>query len=264
MNKVTVVSNLNVLGVSLNALGGAEYVQIGCSSGVCCPFDTLPIEYVRFAREDMRLADKRGVLNAFHNAKRAIDCQMDRIFWNLGVARARLSMPRKFELLRDLGAAAPNLLGQLIKQRNLLEHAYKTATPSETEDAVDLAEMFVRATDSIARHRLHDALVVLNGNLTFFALEQATLTDECGEWQRRPSRDVEERPNAIAVRAYTSLAGPVSVESFERWYGSCIQPGGGPPTEFAESECVFVTMASWELYMCLVRLVVKALKDEDR
>src|SRR5947209_8565996 len=42
-------------------------------------FDIRPNDFLRFAKQDFETTDTRGIVNALTNAKRAIDCQTDKI-----------------------------------------------------------------------------------------------------------------------------------------------------------------------------------------
>jgi hypothetical protein len=56
-----------------------------------------------------------------------------------------MSVKDKWNLLRDIGFAAPRILKRVNDSRNLLEHEYAIPPESEVEDALDLATLFIEA-----------------------------------------------------------------------------------------------------------------------
>ena len=48
-----------------------------------CDFNISPDEFINYAKKDIVLADKHGLVNAMSNAKRAIECQADTVLDSL-------------------------------------------------------------------------------------------------------------------------------------------------------------------------------------
>jgi hypothetical protein len=127
-------------------------------------FGIAPEEFITFAKADFFKADKRGLVNALSNAKRAIDCQVDSFLLSLGLRPENLDKqlgakgvsslsfgiqanggPLKFRFLQALGIATPGIVSRMRRLRNLLEHEYKTPRKRDVGDAIDVAELFVQA-----------------------------------------------------------------------------------------------------------------------
>jgi hypothetical protein len=129
-----------------------------------CPFQITPTELIDFAKSDFYKADRKGLINALSNAKRAIDCQTDGFLVAIGLDPEDLkkqlgdhgiqflspgipdrSVPLKFRLLQSLDFAAPSIVSKMRRLRNLLEHEYRMPRRKEVGDAIDVAELFVKA-----------------------------------------------------------------------------------------------------------------------
>ena len=116
------------------------------------PYEIDAREFLSFAKEDLEDDSARGRINALSNAKRAIECRIDEILtlFNLKpfTSRQRLNLPLKIQFLQTLSIPAPNILRRLtVKKRNSLEHDYIMPDREETQDAVEVAELFLKATD---------------------------------------------------------------------------------------------------------------------
>ena len=131
-----------------------------------CDFNISPDEFINYAKKDIVLADKHGLVNAMSNAKRAIECQTDTVLDSLtGVELKRRNaldtlprfdvrrgnLPHKLKLLREMGVAAPIIVEKVNRQRNLLEHEYELSERSKVEEAIDIAELFVAACSKSLR-----------------------------------------------------------------------------------------------------------------
>jgi hypothetical protein len=120
-----------------------------CSSGTFLyhDFDVNPEDFLDQAEEDYEHGGNAALLNAITNAKRAIRSQIDRVVYCLGFDAKSIKIVRKMELLRELGIVAPRILRKVDDARNLLEHEYKSPSIQDVEDALDLAALFVEATN---------------------------------------------------------------------------------------------------------------------
>ncbi len=129
-----------------------------------CPFQMEPEDFITFAKADFFNADRKGLVNALSNAKRAVDCQVDSFLVAIGLNPERLDKqlgkdgirflssghsptdgPLKFRLLQALGFATPSIVARMRRLRNLLEHEYKRPRKKDVSDAIDVAELFVQA-----------------------------------------------------------------------------------------------------------------------
>lgn len=116
------------------------------SLGIITP--VRPKEYLDFADKDLLLENVHGYVNALSNAKRAIDCQITNILATLGFSKLG-NIHKKIERIETVGILAPRILKKLNKIRNLLEHEFQKPTKDEAEDAVDIATLFLGATEKI-------------------------------------------------------------------------------------------------------------------
>ncbi len=150
-----------------------------------CEFDISPEEFICFAKTDIVQGDKRGLVDAMSNAKRAIECQTDTTLDSLaGVELKRRNLPHKLQLLKEMGVVAPGILTRVNSLRNLLEHEYKLPERAEVEEAVDIAELFVAACSKALRAFPEEMYIAtpeeylkggdypLNGLCIYFALGQ--------------------------------------------------------------------------------------------
>ena len=132
---------------------GAE-VSGEARNTVKLPWDIRPSEYVHFTQKDAEGSDKRSIVNALSNAKRALECQIDSLMLALGLESIakKLNVPKKLQLLNDLRVIAPRVLGKINKHRNEMEHAYTRPEHEVVMDFVDVVSLFVEAT----KHHIQD------------------------------------------------------------------------------------------------------------
>lgn len=118
-------------------------------------FEIEPIEFLEFAKEDIKNEDKKSLINSLSNSKRAIDCQVDKILKFLGINAKKMNLrnfPSKLEFLQCLGVFAPQIIGKVIKTRNYLEHEYKCPTVEQVEDSIDIATLFIELSRAKLNH----------------------------------------------------------------------------------------------------------------
>jgi len=123
-------------------------------------FKITPQEFLYFAREDFSQNSKRSLVNGLSNAKRAIDCQLDSILYVIGYyeksKKEQWHFPQKIQFLRDFGIVSPNILKRVNRTRNLLEHEYICPSKSSVENAIDVAELFLIATEKMTDRKVYD------------------------------------------------------------------------------------------------------------
>ena len=117
----------------------------------CYPWPTTPLEYVRFAEQDIADGGRRGLVNAISNAKRAIHAHVDFLLHNCGRCLKRSNFPEKLSLLNRLGIIAPSLLEKYNQLRNVIEHEYAQPSREEAQEVIDIACLFLEATRSYTR-----------------------------------------------------------------------------------------------------------------
>lgn len=120
-----------------------------CSGGrtLSHDFDVNPEDFLERAEEDYELGGSASLLNAITNAKRAIHCQIDQVLISLGFRSKRWNLPQKIEMLNKLGFIAPRILKRVTDARNVLEHEYNAPTIEQVEESLDLASLFIGATN---------------------------------------------------------------------------------------------------------------------
>lgn len=120
-----------------------------CSGGIILnhDFDVSPEQFLEQAEDDYESGGSPALLNSITNARRAIRCQLDKVIHCVGLASQKTTFRDKFLLLKDIGFVAPRILRKVSDNRNLLEHEYKNPSLKDVEEALDLAALFVEATN---------------------------------------------------------------------------------------------------------------------
>ena len=133
-------------------------------------FQITPRDFLMFSKEDFRSDSVRGLVSALTNAKRAIDCQTDAVLKSFGydptkpfnkivsnyikqyqVKFGKLDTTLKLKLLQSLDVAPSVLVSKIRNLRNLLEHQYLLPKENEVREAVELANLFIGATENALR-----------------------------------------------------------------------------------------------------------------
>jgi hypothetical protein len=140
-------SELKLLVAELRIEKDLAIALYGAGTFLYHDFDVNPEDFVEQAEEDYEHGGNAALLNAITNAKRAIRSQVDRVIYCLGYEAKSMRIVRKMELLRELEIVAPRILRKVDDARNLLEHEYKSPSIQDVEDAIDLAALFVEATN---------------------------------------------------------------------------------------------------------------------
>jgi len=112
------------------------------------PFEQTGDDYLKSAERDLQHEDNSGNINALTNAKRAIDCQLEALISKFGLPKKK-TFPERTTQLQRIGLVAPRILQKVNKTRNFLEHEFMVPERSAAEDAVDIATLFVKVTNSI-------------------------------------------------------------------------------------------------------------------
>jgi hypothetical protein len=144
-----------------------EYDNLG---DFAVEFDISPLEYLAFAKENFLLKNKKGLIDAISNAKRAIDCQIDSIISVLGYDYKqfdnRKSYPltkefindfyngitsngitEKIKLLNILNLMPTFLISKIRNLRNNVEHEYILPVFEEVQEALEIAELFIYSSN---------------------------------------------------------------------------------------------------------------------
>ncbi|MCQ9041490.1 hypothetical protein H2C98_08315 [Vibrio parahaemolyticus] len=111
-------------------------------------------QYLEFAISDFEGDDSdRGRINAFSNAKRALHLQVETLANLFGFDASRkknrkhISFPGYIAFIEKCGIVTPRILTKLNRVRNAVEHSYYTPSADETENFIDVVELFLAATD---------------------------------------------------------------------------------------------------------------------
>jgi hypothetical protein len=119
-------------------------------------FETMPSEFISFAENDLQSNFDHKYINALSNAKRALDCQADRLLKLFGYYQLSQDkfwgFPKKLDLIQKFEIIAPRVLNKINKSRNLMEHQYVKPKPDQVEDFLDIASLFIASTDHYVSH----------------------------------------------------------------------------------------------------------------
>ncbi len=134
--------------VSLIRLDPQRAITIpqGGSSLPKTPLEILPDDFLERAEEDYETGGSAAQLNAITNAKRAVDSQIDEALLRFGYKINSWSFNKKLEAFSNLGLVTPRIIRRIRSPRNKLEHEFKKPKDIEVEEALDLASLFVAAT----------------------------------------------------------------------------------------------------------------------
>lgn len=129
-------------------------------------FDISPKDFLDYSKQDFKTNNNHGNINSLTNAKRAIDCQTDKVLSSLGLdpnnfppaieqyisksrsSPAKKDLPIRLRFLQAIGFAPAGIIADARLLRNKLEHYYKKPSNEEVSNAIELAELFILATDS--------------------------------------------------------------------------------------------------------------------
>lgn len=135
-------------------------------------FELIPDDFLNFAKDDYKLLDKKGLVGALSNSKRAIDCQIDWIISYLGFDHLKFNeskypevrllidefedthknskdLTMKLRFIQALGVAPTFLISKIRKIRNELEHEYTLPSIEDVIESIEVAELFINATENI-------------------------------------------------------------------------------------------------------------------
>lgn len=129
------------------------------------PTTATPEMYLDFARSDLSRPYRRNRINALSNAKRGLHLHVDVLADALGLAalpkKERHGFPQKLTFLSRCGLVTPAILRRLNLLRNSVEHEYIIPDLQETQDFLDVVELFLsssRASRTSFPHQTHFGL----------------------------------------------------------------------------------------------------------
>lgn len=168
MTPVTSTKSESLLKILLKLKLNFPNIHIAQTGGTGTNFDfeVRPIDFLKYAKKDFKNGDGRGLINAITNAKRAIDCQTDTIlsifnikfdetlpkaaiqFIQLTNNTENTNEKHNLKLIEALGLAPIGLISKVRRLRHSLEHYYEYPSLNETKDAIELAELYINATQN--------------------------------------------------------------------------------------------------------------------
>lgn len=141
----------------------AYYVPSGGTDYLANKFDIAPKDFLRFAKQDLKQKDDRGIINCLTNSKRAIDCQADETLEKCGIKNNDFNsldiknfvvhfdlddeIPIKLKIIQALNLAPGILISKTRTLRNKLEHVYKKPSINGAKEALDVADLFIRSIE---------------------------------------------------------------------------------------------------------------------
>jgi hypothetical protein len=109
-------------------------------------------KFLSFAVKDSKMDTIHGKLNALSNAKRAIDCRIEELLYCYCLHKKsnhdKWDMPTKLQILERIGILAPQILRKINTLRNRLEHQFEKPSFEKVEDAIDITQLFIEATEN--------------------------------------------------------------------------------------------------------------------
>ncbi|UPA31753.1 hypothetical protein L0P85_06345 [Terrisporobacter glycolicus] len=148
-------------------------------------FELTPDDFLNFAKDEYKLLDKKGLVGALSNSKRAIDCQIDWIISYLGFEHLKFNenkypevkllidefehlknnskdLTMKLRFIQALGIAPTFLISKIRKLRNKLEHEYTLPSEEDVIESIEVAELFINATENILFNKFCTDYIVQN------------------------------------------------------------------------------------------------------
>ena len=135
---------------------------LDCTNFELHDFPISPKEYLKFARQDLKDKDDRGLINALSNAKRCIDCLIEStligLHFNIGKELStdiidfcnnilsdedKEIQPNQLKLFTALGLAPSILISEVRLLRNKIEHDYELPKRNEVIKAIEVAELLI-------------------------------------------------------------------------------------------------------------------------
>ncbi len=148
-------------------------------------FELTPEEFLTFAKEDFKIGDKKNLVGALSNSKRAIDCQIDWIISYLGydftnfdekkypnvgtvieefesglIKKTNFSLKLKF--VQSLEISPILLISRIREIRNKLEHKYVLPKIEDAQEAIEIAELFINSTQNVILNKFYSNYIIQN------------------------------------------------------------------------------------------------------
>lgn len=186
-------------------------------------FDVTPEEFLKFAKTDYKDNSKKGLVGAVTNAKRAIDCQIDWIINYLGYEYLEFKeekypyllntinelekeeylnkdYPLKLRFIQALEIAPTFLISEIRTVRNKLEHEYILPSKEKARECIELAELFIDATQN----------KLFNRFITNYNIQNEY--DRTDTYMRKPFYSISFEPGDGEIRIYANNEEDVTKE----------------------------------------------------
>lgn len=178
-------------------------------------FDVTPEEFLKFAKTDYKDNSKKGLVGAVTNAKRAIDCQIDWIINYLGYEYLEFNeekypyllntinelekeeylnknYPLKLRFIQALEIAPTFLISEIRAVRNKLEHEYILPSKEKARECIELAELFIDATQN----------KLFNRFITDYSIQNEY--ESTDTYMRKPFYNISFEPREREIRIYAN------------------------------------------------------------
>lgn len=133
-------------------------------------FEIKPLEWLRYSKESFSTGTIKGRVDGLSNAKRAIECQIDSLISYIGYdykifdnsteytttkkyikqnykGKDVIGVTDRVKFLNILGLAPLYLVSKIRNLRNIMEHEYIIPREEEVKEAIEVAEVFVHASE---------------------------------------------------------------------------------------------------------------------
>lgn len=137
---------------SLTNGGSVKYMDIS--------FEIMPMDFINYAKEDLKTNLQHKYINALSNTKRALDCQADRLlklfgYYDESKRKGKLwGFSAKVELIEKFDIIAPEILKKVNRYRNTMEHHYIKPDSNQVNDFWEIVYLFIRSTEHITSNSL--------------------------------------------------------------------------------------------------------------
>ena len=149
----------------VDLLDAARTIRIGHVD--CCDWAPrwAPAQtFLEWAHRGLEDGGGYGLSNAIGYAKQTVACRIDGILRSYRVrALERANYPAKIDVLNELGVSIPQIIKELvIDPRNEVEHKYQMPTRQAARQAIEIAELLLRATEA---ESTRPSIVAVNWNV---------------------------------------------------------------------------------------------------
>ncbi len=148
-------------------------------------FEVTADEFLEFAKQDYKNKDKKGLIGTITNCKRAIDCQIDWIISYLGYDYINFNEKKylsiisiindleddeklnknyslKLRFIQVMEIAPTFLISQIREIRSKLEHEYVLPSEKNAKEAIEIAELFINATQNKLFNKFFTDYIIQN------------------------------------------------------------------------------------------------------